>query len=406
MPPEQTSNPFAGRHMYINQAYGAEAVVAVEKSKTDAAYNARINGVAGAPTAVWLDDIAAISGGADGSFSLDKHLNETLKQSNITGKQAILTLVVYNLPGRDCAAKASNGELALGDLLTYKNRYVDAIYAVLNSNPLFREVEVVLIIEPDSLPNLITNVDIPACAAAQKSGVYVEGITYAIEKLGSLPNVHTYLDIGHSGWLGWPASMDQAVTLYADLIKAIQSSGTISIRGLATNVANYIPLVEPFLQPSNQSVLSSTFYEYNPIFDESTYVKTLSSKFSEAGLPDLGFVIDTGRNGWKVVDNGQPIDQRPKRGSWCNIKNAGIGDLPTISPRSDLPMLDAILWIKPPGESDGGSSPALATVGNKRFDPSCDPSVPANDAFENAPAAGRWFNYGYQQLMINSNALL
>jgi cellulose 1,4-beta-cellobiosidase len=53
-------------------------------------------------------------------------------------------------------------------------RYVDAIYAVLNSNPLFREVEVVLIIEPDSLPNLITNVDIPACAAAQKSGVYVE----------------------------------------------------------------------------------------------------------------------------------------------------------------------------------------------------------------------------------------
>jgi hypothetical protein len=56
--------------------------------------------------------------------------------------------------------------------------------------------------------------------------------------------------------------MDQAVTLYADLIKAIQSSGTISIRGLATNVANYIPLVEPFLQPSNQSVLSSTFYEY------------------------------------------------------------------------------------------------------------------------------------------------
>jgi hypothetical protein len=41
--------------MYINQAYGAEAVVAVEKSKTDAAYNARINGVAGRATQVSWD---------------------------------------------------------------------------------------------------------------------------------------------------------------------------------------------------------------------------------------------------------------------------------------------------------------------------------------------------------------
>ena len=28
---------------------------------------------------------------------------------------------------------------------------------------------------------------------------YVEGVTYAIQKLGALPNVALYLDIGHSG---------------------------------------------------------------------------------------------------------------------------------------------------------------------------------------------------------------
>lgn len=37
----------------------------------------------------------------------------------------IAALVIYDLPGRDCAAKASNGELAAGDLATYKTEYID-----------------------------------------------------------------------------------------------------------------------------------------------------------------------------------------------------------------------------------------------------------------------------------------
>jgi cellulose 1,4-beta-cellobiosidase len=31
----------------------------------------------------------------------------------------VLGLVIYDLPGRDCAAKASKGELATGELSTY-----------------------------------------------------------------------------------------------------------------------------------------------------------------------------------------------------------------------------------------------------------------------------------------------
>lgn len=37
----------------------------------------------------------------------------------------IAALVIYNLPGRDCAAKASNGELPVGSLSTYKTQYID-----------------------------------------------------------------------------------------------------------------------------------------------------------------------------------------------------------------------------------------------------------------------------------------
>jgi cellulose 1,4-beta-cellobiosidase len=37
----------------------------------------------------------------------------------------IAGLVIYDLPGRDCAAKASNGELAVGELDIYKSQYID-----------------------------------------------------------------------------------------------------------------------------------------------------------------------------------------------------------------------------------------------------------------------------------------
>ena len=37
----------------------------------------------------------------------------------------ILGLVIYDLPGRDCAAKASNGELAYSEISKYKSQYID-----------------------------------------------------------------------------------------------------------------------------------------------------------------------------------------------------------------------------------------------------------------------------------------
>jgi cellulose 1,4-beta-cellobiosidase len=40
----------------------------------------------------------------------------------------IAALVIYDLPGRDCAAKASNGELPVGSLNVYKTEYIDREY--------------------------------------------------------------------------------------------------------------------------------------------------------------------------------------------------------------------------------------------------------------------------------------
>ena len=41
------------------------------------------------------------------------------------GCNQIAALVIYNLPGRDCAAKASNGELGVGQINVYKTQYID-----------------------------------------------------------------------------------------------------------------------------------------------------------------------------------------------------------------------------------------------------------------------------------------
>ena len=43
----------------------------------------------------------------------------------------IAALVIYDLPGRDCAAKASNGELPVGSLNVYKTEYIDRKYHTL-----------------------------------------------------------------------------------------------------------------------------------------------------------------------------------------------------------------------------------------------------------------------------------
>ena len=53
------------------------------------------------------------------------------------------------------------------------------------------------------------------------------------------------------------------------------------------------------------------------------------------------FIIDTSRNGQNLTS----------AGNWCNPKGQRLGTAPTT--RTGNPLVDAYLWIKTPGESDG-----------------------------------------------------
>lgn len=129
--------------------------------------------------------------------------------------------------------------------------------------------------------------------------------------------VTTYVDGGHSNWIA-PADL-------ADLLEQV---GVRDVRGFATNVSNF---------QTDQ--------------DEQAYAEELS-----ALLDGAHYVIDSGRNGVGSTDD------------WCNPPGRAFGTQPVAAGPNDPEHLDAYVWVKPPGESDGecGGGPAAGAFWAER----------------------------------------
>ncbi|WP_270167645.1 glycoside hydrolase family 6 protein [Paenibacillus sp. SYP-B4298] len=424
----RVDNPFVGATAYLNPDYAALVDTSIALTN-DATLKAQMETVKSYPTAVWIDRIAAIYGGANnaGRKSVEEHLDTVLEQKK-PGVPITASFVIYNLPGRDCHALASNGELPLTQaaLQTYKTDYIDVI-ADIFAQPKYQDIRIIAVIEPDSLPNLVTNLNTPACAQASSTGIYAAGVQYALDKLHAIPNVYNYLDIGHSGWLGWDNNRTGAIALYTSVVQGT-AAGLNSVDGFITNTANTTPLNEPNLSNPDlniggQPIRSAKFYEWNPYFDETDFTAALYNGFVQAGWPSsIGFLIDTSRNGWGGVNrptsasgsdinsyvNSGRVDRRDHRGNWCNSSGAGIGEAPKGAPGPA--HLDAYVWVKPPGESDGSSSEIPNNEG-KGFDRMCDPTFTTRDgvltgALPNAPVSGHWFHDQFVMLVKNSFPVL
>ena len=160
--------------------------------------------------------------------------------------------------------------------------------------------ETVVILEPDAL------------ALSAECGDRAARVAQLKDAVGLLkPSGATvYLDAGHSGWVA-----------PGDMAQLLRDAGVDRARGFASNVSNF----------------ESTA-------DERAYDEQVS-----ADLGGAHYVIDTSRNG-----KGPTSDQ-----AWCNPPGLGLGDRPRVV--RDGTRLDATLWIKNPGESDGscnGGPPA------------------------------------------------
>ncbi|TVY56818.1 1,4-beta-D-glucan cellobiohydrolase CEL6B, partial [Lachnellula cervina] len=350
-------NPFLGKSYFANSYYAGELNQTVNAflAKNDSLNAARTRTVQKTGTFVWITSVAGLS-------NIQTTIDAARTEQQRTRNQQIVELVLYDLPDRDCSGGQSGGEFSSANdgLNLYKKTFVDPYAAALKAA---RDLTFAVILEPDSLGNVITNQDIPFCANA--TSTYEQGIAYAIAKLQA-PNIALYIDAAHGGWLGWDGNLAPAAAEFAKVVQLAQNltlgSAGAQIRGFSTDVSNFNPYIaDP----------RANYTQYSNAYDELHYAEVLAPHLANNSLP-AHFIIDQGRSGLQ--------NTRTTWGEWCNVE-AGFGIPPTTDTNSTL--VDSIVWAKPGGESDGACGPAVDG--------------------DSAPGAGLWWEAYAEELVRNAD---
>jgi endoglucanase len=220
------------------------------------------------------------------------------------GKSALIT--VYYLPGRDCGQYSEGGAPDADAYRAWLKEISDGL----------KGHRATIILEPDAIAHTLDG------CVKDKDEIEARYalLSAAITTLKSNPDVTVYLDAGNSSWI---KDVDRMVT-------GLTKSGIAKADGFALNVSNF--------QTTDSTV-------------------TYGSKLSEL-LDGKHYVIDTSRNGNGPYKNTQDDE------TWCNPPGRKLGTPPTTD--TNMPSVDAYLWIKQPGDSDG-------------------------ECREGAPAAGEWW---------------
>ena len=355
---------------------------------------AALTKMAATPQAVWFT--------SGTPAEVKRSVQKTMRQAKLT--HSIPVLVAYNLPFRDCAQYSAGGAADTASYLAW----IDAFAAGVGNG------QAIVLLEPDGLgiiPWYTTiNGDHEWCqpaeldpaTAAPNRFAQVNG---AVDRLTALPNTSVYLDGTHSGWLG-----------VGDIADRLHKAGVDKADGFFLNVSNY-ELTER--QNKYASWISQClWYGTNPAeggwrvghfnYCGSQYYPASPGDFSTWGLTDQWYVdnvtnaanppsgpdvlahavIDTSRNGqgpWTAPADHPAGDPQV----WCNPPGRGLGLKPTLS--TGNPYVDAYLWVKIPGESDGQCTRWAPDGG-------IDPVRGYAD-----PAAGDWFPEMALELVHNAN---
>ncbi|MFF3373019.1 glycoside hydrolase family 6 protein [Streptomyces sp. NPDC002680] len=199
--------------------------------------------------------------------------------------------VAYNIPHRDCGQHSAGGA---GDADAYR-AWVERFADALGDSP------ALVVLEPDAVAHVVDG-----CTPGEYHAEREQLLADAVARLKQQARTKVYLDAGNPDWIDEPRK----------LVEPLRRAGVGRADGFALNVSN---------------------------FQTDAATKTYGVRLSRA-LDGKHFVVDSSRNG-----NG------PLRGdssdAWCNPPGRALGTRPTT--RTGEPALDAYLWIKRPGESDG-----------------------------------------------------
>ncbi|WP_307179819.1 glycoside hydrolase family 6 protein [Streptomyces africanus] len=201
-------------------------------------------------------------------------------------------LVPYAIPGRDCGGHSQGGAPGLDAYDAWIDRFADGLGSG----------EVIVVLEPDSVAQA-------ECLSPGERADRFASLARAGRVLKAAnPRARVYFDAGHSGW--------NAPGKQAAWLRQAGAASPASSDGIFSNVSNF-----------------------HATADEVAYDRRVLDALG--GPAGLGAVIDTSRNG-----NGAPPD-----GMWCDPAGRKLGRAPTLSTGED--RIDAYLWVKLPGESDG-----------------------------------------------------
>jgi endoglucanase len=339
-----------------------------------------------------------------------QQVRQTMAEAAV--ERAVPVLVAYDIPGRDCAQYSAGGALSQADYQAWISGFAQGVGSG----------RAAVILEPDALGNLPSNCGLPASSYPFTDAERIAELQYAVGALERDPGVSVYLDGTHSAW--------QSVGTMA---QRLLEAGVKQAQGFFVNVSNYQPTAElgdygTWISDCIAMVTdSSNAYFGNPAGCASQYYPATQSDFSTWGLTtqwyaqNMGdavattrFVVDTSRNG-RGPNSMQayasaPYDQPASvistlaGGNWCNPPASGLGLRPTAS--TGVPLLDAYLWVKTPGQSDGqcdSAGGARAWDYTDYAQPGWPTTASAQSLFDplwgaDDPAAGDWF--GQQALQL------
>jgi endoglucanase len=326
-------------------------------------------------------------------------------------QNTVPVLVAYNLPYRDCGQYSKGGALSTA---AYK-AWIDGFAAGIGSS------DAVVILEPDGLgliPNYVSELDgsqnCTISGPEATPAARFEQLNYAVDVLTALPNTAVYLDATHSGWQNVSETAFRLLKVdveqtdgfflnvsnyqytsnevqYGTWVSACITAATTSPSWTGDPVG---PLGSGFPDCPNQywnggpatgwaGTALSPYGEWSTSWsglatDLPLTTAGINSRYATMAAGTTHFVIDTGRNGqgpWDWAAAGYASAAAAQ--DWCNPPGRGLGIAPTTNTGNAL--VDAYLWVKVPGESDGSCTRGTGGTTDPEWGNIVD------------PAAGAWF---------------
>jgi endoglucanase len=374
------------------------------------------------PQAVWFD------GGTPAQ--VQQQVRQTMLEAAL--ERAVPVLVAYDIPGRDCAQYSAGGALDKASYLAWIDGFAQGIGSG----------QAVVLLEPDSLGLLPSSCGSSSFTDADR---YAE-LNGAVARLEQQPGASVYLDGTHSAWLAVKdaaqrlvtAGVQQAQGFFLDVSNYQFTSNLQEYGTWVSDCITYATAVSPgaygdcpdqywnggppnwvgvALSPYGQWSDTASEADLNTSGEDARYASMLG-----ATKPTTHFVVDTSRNGrgpnsmstYAAAPYSQSagVISSLQSGNWCNPPGAGLGLRPTAS--TGVPLLDAYVWAKIPGESDGqcDSAGAARAWDYTKYTQAGWPTDAAGQALFDPlwglvdPAAGDWFPQQALQLAQDASPSL